>query len=248
MAAVLFHEPVFSTQIESGDKLYFYEVGTTTDLTVYTDFALTAAATQPVVADSDGRFVPLYIDATGNDPKVVLADSSDVEKWTCDRYPVDDLTQLQIDLDAAEAAIIVNQGAIATAEADIDALELESVDYETRITALEGASTGLFESDFTGDNQSLVTNGFQYLPGGLLMQWGKTGSLPSSSSSGTDISFPEPFPNSCLNVIANEETSGFPSNASNWGGCPAAIKNTTQFTIYPARGKTASYFWQAIGY
>ncbi len=140
MSAILFHEPNWSTQIESGDKLYFYEVGTTTDLEVYTDFALTTPASQPVVADSNGRFAPIYIDSTGNDPKVVLTDSDDVEKYTVARYPIEDITTLAANLDAAEADIATLEGNDATQDADISTLQTESADYESRIAALEAAS------------------------------------------------------------------------------------------------------------
>ena len=163
MAAIIFHEPIFSTQVESGDKLYFYEVGTTTDLTVYTDFALTTAASQPVVADSDGRFAPLYINFTGNDPKVVLTDSSDVEKWTVERYPIEDTSSLASDVAQNTSDITALDGRVTTNEADIDTLETESADYETRITTLEGATidptfaeTQLFDNP-TGTQSGTVT-------------------------------------------------------------------------------------------
>ena len=250
MAAILFHEPIFGTVVEEGDLLYFYEVATTTDLTVYTDFALTTPATQPEVAGADGRFIPLYIDATGNDPKIVLKDSGGVEKWTCLRYPVEDLTQLQVDLDAAEAAIIVNQGNIATNSADIDALELESIDYEARLTALEAVTGAVSLSDFTGANQNLASTGFQNLPGGLKLQWGKQSSVVTSGGAGTaiDVSFNEAFPTACLFVGASEGTEGFPSNSSNWGGSPAKLKSASQFTFYQQTGKTRDIFWFAIGH
>ena len=131
MAAVLFHEPVFATIVQSGDKLYFYEVGTTNTLTVYTDFALAAPATNPLIADSDGRFAPIYIDATGNDPKCVLTDSADVQKWTLDRYPIEDLTTLANDVDQAELDVASNTGRITVTESDIDQLE-------TDVAALQG--------------------------------------------------------------------------------------------------------------
>lgn len=45
----------------SGALLYVYEAGTTTPVTVYSDAAMTAADTHPVVADSWGFFDQLYI-------------------------------------------------------------------------------------------------------------------------------------------------------------------------------------------
>ena len=56
----------------NGCKLYFYEPGTTTLKTVYTDSGLTTAHTNPVTAASSGRFDPIYMDGTY---KVVLKDA-----------------------------------------------------------------------------------------------------------------------------------------------------------------------------
>lgn len=46
-----------------GAKMYVYEAGTTTDLIVYSDNALTTAHTQPVVADANGIFPQIYMSA-----------------------------------------------------------------------------------------------------------------------------------------------------------------------------------------
>ncbi len=143
MAAVLFFEPIMQTNVESGDRLYFYEVGTTTALSVFTDFELSAAHSQPVVADSDGRFAAIYIDATGNDPKVVLEDALLVEKWTLLRYPIEDITTLAADLDTAEAAIVTLAGRVTENEDDVVSLQSESADYESRIAVNESAITAL---------------------------------------------------------------------------------------------------------
>ena len=137
MAAVLFHEPIFATLVESGDKLYFYEAGTTTDLTVYLDAGLSATATQPVVADAGGRFPALYFDPTSANPKVILADADEVQKWALDEYPIEDTASIQQDLDQAELDIEDVEGRLATAESDIDTLQTESADYEDRLQTLE---------------------------------------------------------------------------------------------------------------
>lgn len=132
----------------SGDRLYMYEVGTTSDITVYTDFALTTPHSQPVEANSDGLFPPIYLDATANDIKVVWTDANDVEYDTFPRIPIEDITTLSSDLDTAESDIDTLEGRATVNEADIDTLETESADYESRISqnetdiaALQGVST-----------------------------------------------------------------------------------------------------------
>lgn len=149
MAAIIFHEPVFATIVESGDKLFFYEVGTTTDLTVYLDAALSTPASQPLTADSLGRFPPIYLDGTANPPKVKLTDSTGlpdeegVQKWTADEYPLEDtaalaqdVAQLQLDVEAVE-------GDLLTAESEIDQLQVDVADHETRLDDLEAEELDL---------------------------------------------------------------------------------------------------------
>ena len=138
MAAVIFHEPVFATIVESGDQLYFYEVGTTTDLTVYLDAALAAPAPQPIVADAAGRFPPIYIDSTGNPPKVVLDDASNVQKWTADEYPIEDTAALTQDVAQLKLDVEEAEGDILTLQSSDQQQDAELADHESRIATLEG--------------------------------------------------------------------------------------------------------------
>ena len=47
----------------SGAKLYFYQTGTTTPVSIYSDADLTTPLANPVVADSAGRHAPVYLDS-----------------------------------------------------------------------------------------------------------------------------------------------------------------------------------------
>ena len=69
----------------AGSKLYFYNAGGTTDRTVYQDSTLLTAHAQPVVANSAGRFAPIYLPV--GDYKVVHKDSADTTIWTADNVP-----------------------------------------------------------------------------------------------------------------------------------------------------------------
>lgn len=58
--------------------------------------------------------------------------------------------------------------------------------------------------DFTGANQSLAANGYQKLPGGLVLQWGTVAvgdTLAGTPGSTGTITFPTAFPTGCLQVI-----------------------------------------------
>jgi hypothetical protein len=58
---------------------------------------------------------------------------------------------------------------------------------------ITGAPTFTLESEFTGSNHSLTTNGYQKFPGGLMEQWCET-PLSSVSNQVTTITYPTPFP------------------------------------------------------
>lgn len=65
-----------------GAKLEFFITGTSTPLAVFTDNALTVAHTNPVIADSAGRFAPIYMQSA--DYKAILSTSADVVIDTID--------------------------------------------------------------------------------------------------------------------------------------------------------------------
>ena len=71
-------------------KAYFYVTGTTTPLATYSDAGLTAVNANPVVADANGRFGDVFLQASRY--KVVLTTSADVAIDTLD--PVDATLQL----------------------------------------------------------------------------------------------------------------------------------------------------------
>lgn len=95
------------------------------------------------------------------------------------------------------------------------------------------------QSNFTGGNQSLGGNGYQKLPGGLIMQWGSF----TQTASSTTVTLPIAFPNAFLNVQQTLIGSGSTS-------APAvSIANVQQFVSNrdPAVPDNACYYY-AIGY
>ncbi len=86
----LYYPPRAQEMDSSGDpigsaELFFYTVGTTTLKTVYKDIPLTVAHTNPVVADSSGRFDNIYLNGAY---KIKLATTSGTEIWTEDDISV----------------------------------------------------------------------------------------------------------------------------------------------------------------
>ncbi len=87
MTAARFHlsrEQVFDAAGNPlvGGRLYFYVTGTTTTLATYSNPALTTSNTQPVVADSAGRFGDIYL--LDQAYRVQLRDASDILIWDTD--------------------------------------------------------------------------------------------------------------------------------------------------------------------
>lgn len=63
----------------AGAKLFFFDFGTSTPKTTFSDFALTSANADPVVADSDGLFGDIFLDIKAS---VTLEGSAGVDVYT----------------------------------------------------------------------------------------------------------------------------------------------------------------------
>lgn len=81
-----------NADVLSGGKLFFYEAGTTTKITTYSDSGLSVANTNPIILDAAGRpEVDIFL--SPDDYKIVLTDSTDTDPpaspiWTKDNYNV----------------------------------------------------------------------------------------------------------------------------------------------------------------
>lgn len=76
----------------AGATLDFYITATSTRQNVYTDIALTVAATNPLVADSNGVFPKAYYDPTLPNYRVVLKTQGGVTLYTEDDIPSNETT------------------------------------------------------------------------------------------------------------------------------------------------------------
>ena len=83
--------------------------------------------------------------------------------------------------------------------------------------------------------KSLSINGYQKLPGGLILQWGDVG-----GTAGT-YTFPIAFPTKCIVALAGDSDS---SPAVSSAAPATAGPNVTQITVWGADVN----FWFAIGY
>jgi hypothetical protein len=92
------------------------------------------------------------------------------------------------------------------------------------------------------DTSSITTNGYQKLPGGLIMQWGTVAATQTGSGNAViDTNFPIAFPTACLSLQAT--TTG----GASIDGEVVVSFNQTQFGIRN-RNAVVSACWLALGY
>jgi len=104
---------------------------------------------------------------------------------------------------------------------------------------------GLFNS-LKGSNQSLLTNGYQKLHGGLIIQWGLA---TCGADLSTTVNLPISFPNSFLNVRGGNKASAIVGNGVNSVHCNPI--NNSSFTLVNDAFTTSvgtDCYWFAIGY
>lgn len=125
----------------SGYKLYFYQTGTTTPINTYSqsDLAIGHVNTNPVVADSNGLFGPIYLLPTP-DYKAVLTDANGTTIWTTDP------------LLTAAATVITTQGDLIVGNnvGAASRLAIGAAGQYLRSTGATAAWSALLATDLTG--------------------------------------------------------------------------------------------------
>lgn len=86
-----------------------------------------------------------------------------------------------------------------------------------------------------------ASSGTSFLPGGLIIQWGVSGSIGGNSSA--VITYNRAFPTAvyCIQITGNPSSLG----VQNWGVIGAAGLST--FTLGQGTGATNTAYWMAIG-
>lgn len=91
---------------------------------------------------------------------------------------------------------------------------------------------------FKGANQSLTANGFQKLPGGLILQW-----CSATVANGGTVNFPTTFPNAVLSIQVEH---GFSATSAVSTAVGAAT--TSNFVLYQDTGLAQGFRIVAIGW
>lgn len=101
----------------------------------------------------------------------------------------------------ASMKVLGNTSGGAAAPSEVSVLDEDDL-VSNSATAL--ATQQSIKTYVDNGGSSFVTNGYQYLPSGMLMQWGTTSYDVADGATGTTRSFPIAFPNACLTITAND--------------------------------------------
>jgi len=96
----------------------------------------------------------------------------------------------------------------------------------------------IISSSFNQFINTKSSNGYTYLPNGLILQWG----LQNESSIGT---FPVAFPNACFSLIATGNVNAFLADSS---VTTSYIVSNSQFYVRLGSNNGTLLYWIAIGY
>lgn len=99
--------PLSAGAILPGAKLHFFQTATTTPQNTYQDDARATPHANPVVADANGVFAPIYLDPTLPAYRVRLTTSADVQLFQYDGIPSNQNTQQSIRLESTNPNIVL---------------------------------------------------------------------------------------------------------------------------------------------
>lgn len=113
-------------------------------------------------------------------------------------------------------------------------------------TSAPSWASATIPGDFTGSNQSLTTNGYQKLPGGLIIQWGTASNVSANST--LTVTLPIANPTATLQAYAT--ISSITSNQSSNQNASTGADVLSASQIYVRNGLNAAQTlrWFAIGY
>lgn len=145
----------------SGSKLHFYETGTLTEKSTFSDNALTTANANPVVADSAGRFGEIFLES--GTYRVILRDSDDVQ--------ISDTDNIDGGAGAGGGVTSITASYSVTASDATQFLAVDSSGGALTITLLAAATAGdgfeisVGKEDSTANTVTLDGNGSETIGG-----------------------------------------------------------------------------------
>lgn len=131
----------------------------------------------------------------------------------------------------------------AASETEQGKIEIATAAESQGLTDLVRALTpGRLTSAFQGSNQNLAANGYQRLPGGVILQWGTTAALALNATQVVTLPIAYPTANVFVGTISNTNSTVASASVS------VSVRNTNNFTMYGHAGGTPTYQFFSIGY
>lgn len=156
----------------------------------------------------------------------------------------DSLTAQQV-ADYLLAAITANIPVVPDASTTVKGLieiatASEAQAYSSSLLAMTPAT---LNQALKGTNQSLSGNGYQRFPGGLVLQWGRTGTISENST--ITVTFPISFPSECVGVVnsVNYTVDGDINEV-----CHISDVTTSNYRVRNSNPQPTRTYWYAIGY
>lgn len=113
---------------------------------------------------------------------------------------------------------------------------------------LDGERGGeMVDYTFTGTGKrSLAADGYQVLPGGLILQWGYVNGLAGNSS--TDVTLPKAYTTAHLLAMATVSSLGSNTSSNQNASTGAEALSITQIRVRNGLGAVQSLRWFSLGY
>ena len=187
--------------------------------------AASTNATATPTFKADGTAIKTIV--KGNNLALVAGDIAGAGHWIELQY---DLTLDKWVLQNPATGVASGTSFASNAEAQAFAVTTKAISPSTLAAAFQSA------------NQSLAASGYQKLPGGLIVQWGITGSLTSGTSNTITLPITFPTKNACVVYLPTTQ------NASGASSPSASSLTTTNFSLWANQLVASAYNWLAIGY
>jgi hypothetical protein len=184
--------------------------------------------------------------ATGGE---ILTYNGSTSAWAASAVPK------ELPQTALSGQVLTFNGSTSTWVASAAPKELPQAALSGQILTYDGSTSTWVASSLSsnGFNVSLSSNGYTYLPNGIIMQWGKIYTT-NVVESGAVVTFPIPFPNNCLSITTGVEIDNWSSTSGlNITTLTSNITSTNfDLVLKPVNavaGAGSIYLvWQAIGY
>lgn len=234
---------VQSVDIQNQTVTAFTTGGTSTAYTLTPTPAITANA-------ANQRFRVKFNAAAGATPTLAVSGLTALNlKYKDSAGAKQAITSVQVPInwvsdvenDGTDWVVLDVPPSAAASETVAGLLEIATAAEAQAFTANKAIDGAKLAAAMQGANQSLASNGYQKLPGGLIIQWGAVNNSATAGNS-TAVTFPIVFPTNCLSVY--NTASAVTTSIS------AAWIDTFTTTGFGSRANIASMTsrWFAIGY